>query len=480
MSLPPVFGMPPKYGPSIDYNNRVYSKLWGNLDRKGTLTDTNLYSIKMTVGTPKRVRLGLLTTLANRLNNVTDLSRMESEYQKLEQEWSSKTSSGLNTFQFGSAYKSGTNTYLSIVDNLIEMMGYGLRTQGVPDEKNPYYDINNRVFSTMDANLRFPSITVLGSEETSISESISNEVGDSKLKGMLDKSSEMMREFSFINGGGGSIEKEIESLANGSNNKFIKSGFSMLNDGISLIKDSATKVIGKDMVNIIAEGNQIMMPQVWKNSSFSKKYTISFKLSSPYSDAFSIARNINIPLAYILGMSLPIQKGPNTLSFPYLVQIDSPGAIAVSMGMVTNVSIKKGGTNDVWSNQSVYRAIDVTMEVVDLFEVLPVPMTSVLSTMNKETRDFLGNLAGGKILLDKGERNKQMAESIQYAAESREFGAFDIDGMQEEFLRRNGTIAQRKTANYALKETIEMAKQGYSQYSDVNNTVNALKNQIGF
>jgi len=401
MAIKQVFGMPPRYPSVFDRNNRVYKKLWGQIDSNGNLNETNLYSINFKIGSPKRVRMGLMSALVNKISNA-DSNTITQEYEKLKVEWDTKVNSGMNTFNFGSALHGGTNSYIDVCNHLIEMLGYGAKQSGVPDSKNPYFDSNLRLFSS--SNIQFPTMTVLGSEETSITESVSNEVGDSKLKGMLDKSSEMMREFSFINAGRGSIQKELREVSSSMDNKVLSAGLNLLADGTDAITSMASKMVGSDIVNIIAEGNQVVMPQVWKTSSFSKKYSISFRLSSPYGDHYSIAKNINIPLAYILGASIPLQKSPNTISFPFLVQVDRPGAIAINMGMITNIVIKKGGKDDIWSNNSMYRSLDITLDVVDLFEVLPAPINNRLAALNIETRDFMSNLAGGSILTNDSDR----------------------------------------------------------------------------
>ena len=261
-------------------------------------------------------------------------------------------------------------------------------------------------------NASFPVITVLASEETSISESASSEVGDSAMKKVLDFGSDITREVSFLSNGGAVNELKKE-LADIGGSLGIGGATSLLNTGIDSARDLATKLVGKDVVNMVTEGHQIILPKIWKGSSFSKKYSIQFRLTSPYGDRYSLAKNITIPLAYILSMALPIQKSPNSISFPFLVNVDSPGAININMGIISNISLKKGGRSDIWTSQGISRSIDVTLEVTDLYDVLPAPDTKNLSAVNQITRDYISNLVGASQVTSDNERYKSVDESIK-------------------------------------------------------------------
>lgn len=422
-----MFGLPPRYHPIVDLNGRIYNKLWGNKtdyhfskDKLKTISgdretpeessvSTTLYGIKFRIGSSSRVRMGLLSTVFNSLNNIGDL---DNTIERVQSDWNSKVNSGLNTFKFGSALRNGENSYLKIVEVILTAMAYGEKVNKVPDHKNPYLD--RSLYLHDDLDILFPEFIVAASSETSITETASTDVGDSLLTNLLNKGSMIAREMNFVNGGSFSIASEINGLKDsigGDENGFLKTVLGGLSTGLAQGRALAEKIIGRDMVNIIADGNQLMLPKVWKGSSFSKSYSISIRLNSPYSDPYSIAKNINIPLAYILAATLPIQKSPNSVSFPFLIQVDSPGAISIDMGMVTNVTIKKGGKEDVWSNTGLYRSLDITLEVVDLYGTIPIPANEKLLAFNNTSRELFANMAGGVLLSDSKSRNNILEQT---------------------------------------------------------------------
>lgn len=61
---------------------------------------------------------------------------------------------------------------------------------------------------------------------------------------------------------------------------------------------------------------------------------------------------------------------------------------------------KDFGRFDLWSTGGLFRAVDVTMEVADLYEVLPAPADRNLARIANTTRHYVANMTGGKILSD--------------------------------------------------------------------------------
>lgn len=207
-----------------------------------------------------------------------------------------------------------------------------------------------------------PFFKFICSAETIVNETIQNQIGDSFIKGLLDKGSEVSREISFISGGGDSVKIIQEIL--GSIGNIGKESDTMLGSLTEMMSNTANSIMsgaqsglnaifGKDMVDMILKGNSLIYPRVWKSSSIEKMCSLQMRFYSPYGDFESIYMNVLFPLFVILGFSLPRQVYPSFLSFPFCFSIEIPGLYQSNMAMVTNIAIKRGGN----IQPSVYRNV---------------------------------------------------------------------------------------------------------------------------
>jgi polyphosphate kinase 2 (PPK2 family) len=200
------------------------------------------------------------------------------------------------------------------------------------------------------ASRGFSSFYLLGTDETNISESVNNEVGDSMLKQVLDKGSAVSREISFsLGGGGGETGLFLHGLAgyvSAMDFPGAETIGSNLNTAITSAGKAASDILGDSMVKIITQGSQLIFPRVWQSSAFTKSVQIQCRFYSPFGHPDAIRKYVINPALVILGFSIPIQDSASTYRYPFLVQLDSPGANATRMGIVSEISIKRGGKYD--------------------------------------------------------------------------------------------------------------------------------------
>jgi hypothetical protein len=436
-----VFGKPPKYNRYIDYNSRAYKKLWNmDPDDDATANQSNFYNVIFRIGSPNRIKLGVLDTVFNQNPSIETL---DVTIKNILENWSD-VKVGLNSFTFGTAIQDGENKYLSLVSRMIEMFHYGILSR-YPSyaNKSPYLD--SQLIPQPSLDEAFPEFQVFASSETTISENVSNEVGDSILKSLFDKSSSLAREINFI-GGNRNVIKQLEDISKDENSGLLGSVIGSVASGAQALSDLAKKYISEDLVELVVAGNQLVMPQIWKGSSFSKKYTINFRLSSPYGDPYSFAKYIAEPLAYILPAATPILKSPNTVSFPFLVQVDSPGAFSINLGLITGINIRKGGREDLWTNTGSFRSLDISLEIVDLYEIIPMPSSLILSAMNKQARDYVSNLVGGFIISDDRKRYNLINTSNSQIRSRNQVASTNLTN-KEKFNKKSSTISLNNTTN---------------------------------
>jgi hypothetical protein len=150
---------------------------------------------------------------------------------------------------------------------------------------------------------------------------------------------------------GGPIGTVLEGVAS-----FIKGMVEGAGDALNLQGVGAT----------ILGAGEIDIPEIWQGSSFSKNYTFSMQLRSPYGDPVSIMQSIYVPLALILAGAVPRAIGPNAYTSPMLCRAYSKGMLGIPLGMIDSVQIKRGSDQHGWNFQRLPTSIDLSFTIKDL------------------------------------------------------------------------------------------------------------------
>lgn len=233
---------------------------------------------------------------------------------------------------------------------------------------------------------------------SSVSESASAEVGETALAGIVKQVSNLSRQAGFFLGENFRDETEKNTIVTNAMQSISEALGSERNvSGVSASLGSA--VLGMNP----------MFPEIWKDSSFGRSYNLSFKFHSPYGDAASVYQNVLLPFTMLLGLVLPVLRTPATYSEPFVFQLDCPGRFACDLGICTDFSFVKGGSEGLWTDQGLPRAIDVTMTVKDLYPTLAASQNNQSMYMNIGMGTFLDNLAGINLL----QRNAGKGDVLQ-------------------------------------------------------------------
>lgn len=241
----------------------------------------------------------------------------------------------------------------------------------------------------------------------SVSESFSNDTGESQLANQVNGLSETTQEIQFILGSGNSmISNLVEGL--GDIGSSITSGLS------GIISNTAGGLLGGLLghgTNTILSGGKIVFPEIWKNSGFDRSYSLDVKLRSPDNDSLSIYLNILVPYIHLLAMTLPRgldgstdskHVDPNGYTSPFLVRAYCKGMFNIDQGIITDLSASKGG-ECCWNDDGLPTQIDLSLTIKDLYsnmfmtaiknDIISHP--SVVSVVcNTSMIDFLANMSG--------------------------------------------------------------------------------------
>lgn len=215
-------------------------------------------------------------------------------------------------------------------------------------------------------------IQFLVNANVSFSETMSNSTSQSKLQSRFDSYADEMREANFLMNSatlGSDISSGIASFAEG------MADFAGDNGIIGRMLNSASTTI---------QGGSIIFPELWRGSEFDKSYSISIDLISPYGDLESIYLNIFVPLAHLIALVLPRQSSANTYTSPYLVKAFALGFFSCDMGIITSLTIDKGGEG-YWSSNGLPMKVSCTLQIKELFTAMAMVKTEQPGLFMKNT-----------------------------------------------------------------------------------------------
>lgn len=205
----------------------------------------------------------------------------------------------------------------------------------------------------------------------SFNESLSNDTGKSQISGLFDQGESLAKELHMWMGGG-------------STSKVVGDATAVLANSVNALADTVLKMIGMgstqlsnltDYATYIISGSNVIFPDLWTDSSYSKSYSISTTLISPYGDDESRFLYLIMPLMAILAMGMPRQTSANSFTSPMFVRVVSKGQYSCEMGIISDISIEKGGDGAL-SASGLPMSIKVNIGLKDLYSTISMPNTS--------------------------------------------------------------------------------------------------------
>ena len=228
--------------------------------------------------------------------------------------------------------------------------------------------------------------------DISYSESMSNEHSESMIKSaIINNAQNIFKELSFISSSVGMeglqsfLTDSADSLTNALGSAF---------GGTS---SQFTRALG-DIINIsgnLVQGENIIMPNVYQSSSYSKSYTFTVHLKTPYGTKFGYFMDICVPLMHLIALGIPKQTTSNTYGSPFLVKAYCEGVFTCNMGIVQNISITRG-INSAFSADGLPTEVDVSVTIDDLYSDLSMsPQNApILFAHNSSLIEYLATTCG--------------------------------------------------------------------------------------
>jgi hypothetical protein len=229
--------------------------------------------------------------------------------------------------------------------------------------------------------------------DVSANESMSNSTTESKIKSALSGISDTVKEVAFLaNSGGVDGSALMDNVADGAE--------SIIQNllGSDSVDGSSFKGIINRVSNLaaqVAKGDNIIMPDIYQNSSYDKSYSFTVHLKTPYGTKFGYFMDICVPLMHLIALTIPKQSTANTYGSPFLIRAFCEGLFTCNMGMVQSMSITKG-VNNAFSVDGLPTEIDITVQLVDLYTDLSMsPQSNPLLFINNSSLiEYLSTTCG--------------------------------------------------------------------------------------
>ena len=222
---------------------------------------------------------------------------------------------------------------------------------------------------------------------SSVTENISNSTQKSHLEGAFDSMEGIVKEASLF------MSSASDFVAN--NQSYVtKAGEAILNLSNAVSGGLFKKLLGLAEEQVL-HGSNLIYPEIWMDSEYSKTYSLKMKLISPYGSRESIYLNIFVPMFHALCLSLPKQTSANSFTSPFLVRGYSQGWFSIDMGMVESIDIDKGPEQS-WSVEGLPTQCDVTLTIKDFYSQLMMTKSNEIKLFwtNQGLIDFLGVTCG--------------------------------------------------------------------------------------
>lgn len=225
--------------------------------------------------------------------------------------------------------------------------------------------------------------------------SVSNSTSSSKLEGILDSASDMMKEIAFVTNSSGVAStddlNEYSEAALGQLSSYMGNTNTTLGGFLERVIQVGSNTL---------KGENIVFPEIFQRSDSGGDYTMTINLKSPYGDRLSYYLNILVPLLHLVALAFPKQATANTYASPFLVKIYVPGMFHSNMGIVTSMTVNKNTTDGSVNVDGMPLDISVNLTIRDLYSKMSITSASEPSMFlsNGSLIDFLAVNCGLNVL----------------------------------------------------------------------------------
>jgi hypothetical protein len=264
-------------------------------------------------------------------------------------------------------------------------------------------------------------------------DSFTNEYGETFLQSFTDVASSGMQQLVQMTGqrsgieGGISMSKGIQEAgqAMGGIGGDIVSGLGSGAEGAFQMMQNIKNNLGnqsefmkKSLAGLdqLVAGARVDFPQIWKNSGFTPSYTATVRLYNPNPGNIEATKQYIIgPLAAILCLAVPRSTDGTAYNWPFFHKIHSPGIYGLDPGVITNITVVKGGDQQQIAFSKRLAMLDVRIDITSLYGSMVLDEKNPNEHSNRPTvYKYLKSLEGSKneaSYFKRNEMNKRSGSS---------------------------------------------------------------------
>lgn len=232
-------------------------------------------------------------------------------------------------------------------------------------------------------------------EQSGVNEGFGNSTSESLMKGMFDSGSNLFKEISFIANSAVGDENLVNDMG-----EFLDTSLDSLASNLG--GNSLTGILSR-FINVssnVVKGENVIMPDVWQSSEYSKTYQLTIHLKSIYGTKFGWFLQVGVPWMHALALAIPKQTTANTYGSPFLVKATMDGIFVCNLGIVSELSINKNVNPESWTVDGLPNEVDIQMSITDLYSDLSMSPQSdpLLFVNNTSLVEYLAISCGLSIL----------------------------------------------------------------------------------
>lgn len=217
-----------------------------------------------------------------------------------------------------------------------------------------------------------------------------------------------------INGGISNTVKDIAFMTNGAIGGEVESDLASVKDiAISSLGGTIGSLVGAAME--IMHGGAISFPKVIDDCTWGRSFTFTVKFTSVYADTESRFLNVVMPYLCLACFFLPKQL-KNTIdmyTYPPVVRAFARGVYACDCGVLTGISVKRGGEDDTaWTANGQPMEIDVSFSIQSLHSRLMQSDSKIWFIKNTGMQMYIGTLCGIDMTVNQAELIKLTAAAF--------------------------------------------------------------------
>lgn len=229
----------------------------------------------------------------------------------------------------------------------------------------------------------------------SLSQSVSNEFGDSLIANASKSISDMAKEVMFLF----SSDDAYNLYTEDGKQQAMKANENALSSAASSIAnfiggyDGAIGTAAQTLQSSL-NGVNIVYPEIWKDSKYSQSITLNMNFVAPYGTPDGVFNYVYFPFLTWYTLAFPQQVGVTGFTSPFILKVDCPGYFTSDLAVITNMSWTKGGNEMLFSKDGLPLSMTVSVTIKDLYPMIMLAGDFGMLRHNTGLHGFLDNMAG--------------------------------------------------------------------------------------